>query len=380
MQEFLSVTKKEFLDIVKSYYNKSYAVGEITDIADMLKFAELHQLKGLLCHMLLNGKPKAEYDERLIKSVYLSAIQTGLIFSRESERLKNFLTENGIYFYFLKGQYVKRYYEPEAIRSMGDVDVYVMEADTDKVKEYFTGNGYKQTLYYDKVYNFRNSLVEFELHNSIEWFGVDWAAEASINECLEPVYQLKLAIIHAMKHIVNFGCGIRQLLDIALMLKANGVNGLKGDFEDKIAKLRLTKCYFTLLGVIDKWFDTSYSPADTDKNAVDILEQVVLDGGVFGFNVNDYASINIVKNNSKTKMLLSMLFPKYERMVLSYPKLENKKYLLPYYYVYRLINKGLKGKKYKEIYINDERQNAVDNRKLFVDSLELKEQYYNKNI
>ena len=134
----------------------------------------------------------------------------------------------------------------------------------------------------------------------------------------------------------------------------------------------------SLIDLINRWFATDYPVVNVDSFATDILERSVLDGGVFGFNINDHATINTVKNHSKLVMYYRMVFPSYDRMVVSYPRLRGRRYLLPYYYLCRLIDKGFRKKGYK--HIGTPSIEKVNKRQQFVDVLQLNDQYYSKLI
>ena len=374
-ENYSQTTKDEFRAIIKSYYIKSNEVGNITNPEEMLNYATLHQLNSIFYYMLLNQKDKINNGRGELMSRYLTSIKSSALKARESKNLDEYLKKNNVKHSFIKGQFIKDFYYPHEVRSMGDIDIFV--PDDKLLKPYFDMEGYSQSEYYAEVTTYKKDRIEFEVHKEIEWFGIDWAPLCTYTK--EGVFdnrsQAMLLIVHAMKHLVMYGLGIRQVLDIAIMLREDSSILEDKIFLDKLKELKIYNCYNSLLALINSWFDTDYK-CNSSIEAVEVLSNAIENGGVFGFNLNDYATINTVSHKSKFKMYMRMLFPKYDRMVLSYPVLKEKKYLLGYYYMKRLFTRGLKEKRYK-IMSRTSDESSVENRKKFVEVLDIEKQYYN---
>lgn len=190
---------------------------------------------------------------------------------------------------------------------------------------------------------------------------------------LEYTDHLLYLILHAFKHFMYSGFGIRLVLDIVLFSKI---------YQEKIDWVRITKelsqakaLYFAVslykIGVkyLLPEFDVYSILPDWPFDEVDetnILEDI-LDGGVFGTssiyrNHSSSITLRAVESGSDStgKGILFSIFPSYEYMSKKYSYLEMKSFLLPVAWIQRIIqylseNKHTKKNMKKPIEIGNKR-------------------------
>ena len=108
--------------------------------------------------------------------------------------------------------------------------------------------------------------------------------------------------------------------------------------KKQLEKLNLTVFYKNISKVMECWFEG----AQFDKLSVDITE-FIFKSGVFG-NIKNRAVTSAMKENMDENLesasrfkYIRMVFPKMWYMKNVFPVLETRPYLLPYYWIKRLI-------------------------------------------
>ena len=194
---------------------------------------------------------------------------------------------------------------------------------------------------------------------------------------MPPHEHLLYLILHAYKHFVRSGIGLRQFCDIGLWAQK---------YHDEIDWQRLhgqcASVHAATFAVAAFCIAKDYLGIDFDlpapwSDAVDVepLLHDTLCGGVYGSN--DYTrlhsstvTLNAVKANrtGEKSSVLSTVFPKREYLERRYPYLKKRPYLLPVAWVQRIAHYA------------SEKQSDVDNSasgsiKLAKERIELMKQY-----
>ena len=202
--------------------------------------------------------------------------------------------------------------------------------------------------------------LTFEIHDELEPEGIyvipsqrkfiNQFGMYVINGQLDWNFHFLYRILHLRKHFINIGVGIRQFMDLAVLV----TYGPELDWiwiEDKLRELRLLEFAEKCFALLHKWFGTSVPIAYADINRT-LYEKVtckVICNGVFGFsdtvNLNNIARTKLIYSRGpiilrRLHAVLSTLFPDFHTMK-SYPGckfLEKKPFLLPVAWFFRILH------------------------------------------
>ena len=229
-------------------------------------------------------------------------------------RFARLMKDNGIAYVVFKGLAVARHYPEPFARTMGDVDFYVPQGDflraVDVIERGLHVVMDKEEV--DKHYSFDWQGIRFEMHYQIETFGNRWhqlrfnrmideamaehtdsftVCDSDGNETevsvLPPTEDLIVVFKHWFNHLLVEGVGLRQTLDLAVLLNA---------YRDKINVARLMtaldsigymKAFRAMLAMMKRylgldWLDSFFVFDHRDERYADKLMAAVMESGNFG--------------------------------------------------------------------------------------------------
>lgn len=140
---------------------------------------------------------------------------------------------------------------------------------------------------------------------------------------LELEFHFVYLLLHLRKHFLWAGVGIRQFMDLAVMMRNANL-----DYEK--VKLYIDECNIGLFAsncfaLIERWFGIS-TPLMTAEITDEFFVRstnTILSDGVFGDmgaeNVADNAIMNCTYKNGKFLSVLPVLFPPYNKIKQKYP-------------------------------------------------------------
>ncbi|MBQ9532190.1 MAG: nucleotidyltransferase family protein [Eubacterium sp.] len=274
------------------------------------------------------------------------------------DKLTVVLNENKIKHLFVKGAAIRQYYPSGEVRTSGDTDVIVENDNLKKAAEILVENGFtlSQTSDIQNVLFFNNE--EYEVKNYLDGVNSDCenyfsnpfdkkaikVKEYSYN--LEPTYHLVYIISHLLRHLTTGGVGIRQLMDVDVMLRSHEIDINK--FFEVVKELNIEKSSMVLISLSKEYFNT---PTDIgfniDEQLKSSLEKVILTGGVFGFAISDHATGRLVKSINSTEnkgfkspliAFISMIFPSKLYLYRTYKYADKCHLLLPIAFFNRLFD------------------------------------------
>lgn len=206
----------------------------------LVLLAGKHQLLPILFYQCKELMPKSCFLEA--KNVYYQQIQRSALMDRSINRFKELL--NGIDVCFIKGVQIRNYYPVPSLRTMSDIDVLVREDDLEKVIEIFVKSG-------AKAGNEKNSFVldgftfefhENPIHSHIEheayrlYFDNVWDHISS--GILDWNVHFVYLVVHLKNHLVGEGVGLRQFVDIAVIVQRVDLDWDK--IKRELKKLKLS--------------------------------------------------------------------------------------------------------------------------------------------
>ncbi|MCM1285462.1 MAG: nucleotidyltransferase family protein [Acetobacter sp.] len=351
--------KKEevfLIELCRNFINGGKVVIPKDIEYDMLfRLAEHHNLLGV-CHCALNGADGREnVPKEFLKSLENSFFDYIFNFQCQSnalEELRRLFSSAEIKYVLFKGACLRELYSVPEARAMGDIDLLIKTADSEKVRLLLTANGYRCAAENGNVLDYVKNNVLLEVHTKIiSEFGENVFDDAFNNAefdgytgALYDSYNLAYMIAHTANHLKYTGAGIRFIMDIAVMLKNRNAN-IEKTFEI-LDKINLTEFGQVLLSVCCEWFGIgkSYS-ANTDR-----VQEYLVEDGVFGSmkdsvrsTVSRLRQCRALEENGKEKskspilLKLRLAFPPYETLrKASYINfIDGRPWLLPAAWAYR---------------------------------------------
>lgn len=229
-------------------------------------------------------------------------------------RFARLMKENGIAYVVFKGLAVARHYLEPFVRTMGDVDFYVPKEDFLRAVEVIEQGLHvkmdKEDV--DKHYSFDWQGIRFEMHYQIETFGnrryqhrfnrmIDEAMAEhtdSFTLCdsdgnktevcvLPPTEDLIVVFKHWFNHLLVEGVGLRQTLDLAVLLNAYRDKINVGRLMTALDGIGYMKAFRAMLAMMRRylgldWFDNFFVYNRCDERYANKLMAAVMESGNFG--------------------------------------------------------------------------------------------------
>lgn len=319
----------------------------------------------------------AEQNQILKRQV----IRQVMVQSRKTEEflaLYRKLTESGITPLVVKGLVCRNIYREPDYRCSGDEDVLIPREQFGRCHEIFTENGMKpvesgenmeaegETPYYKE-----KGALHIELHK--ELFAAESKAYGEFNGLFADAFERKIQIeingvqvytmchtehllyliVHAFKHFLHSGFGIRQVCDIAIYANKYGCEIDWDELQEKCRSIHAEVFAAALFDIGEKklvfdkkraCYPESWEQIGADGD--DLLADLIA-GGVFGdSSMSRKHSSNItlqaVSEDKKGKKagasLMQTLFPDRKYMERTYTYLKKYPFLLPAAWASRILN------------------------------------------
>ncbi len=304
---------------------------------------------GLLFTAVSKLSDEYKPDKELYVKWQQKMLETIAVTSRqyyEFLKMSKVVSDDGIKMVGLKGCVIRNLYPVPELRTMGDFDVLINESNISLLKNIFSENGYKVTKH---IYGIeaQNKYAFWEIFSVLEEeFVIDPeknTEEIYLNSLLDgcvykPEITLFLAhiIIHTGKHYVEKGAGIRNLLDIALILKA-----YKSEIDfiklRKICKEQnYDKIYEYIMSTMSDYFNIKIKNIDAKKNTELFMEYTLLNG-IFGKHGNVLYRQMALDERQNSHGIERLLFPPVSTLKKRYKYLRKFPFLLPVAWIHRVI-------------------------------------------
>ena len=321
---------------------------EICDLKELYRLAEIQDM----AHIIAYGLKKhnlIDLDTELWKQCYnkqysLAQYRVANL-EYEYERVCKVLEEAEIDYLPLKGAVIRPLYPEPWMRVSCDIDILVHEEDLQKAENVLINKlGYtlehKDSKYghHDHIKSQNGFIIEMhfsltdrnvkarvfsdDVWNRVELFN-GTRHQYVMNNSMFYLFH----ILHAAIHFKEGGCGIKAVLDTFFINHKLDINS--NNCKEILEKSDLHKFALILECISEKWFSDSY----TDR--YDTVEEYILSGGVYG-SENHYAAWQAETNGKSLSYYVKRTFPKYEFMRQRYSELDNKPFLLPYFWIKRI--------------------------------------------
>lgn len=256
----------------------------------------------------------------------------------------------------VKGKTIAKYYPSEELRNMSDLDILVSPDDYEKAKTVF-GSFCKERqgrINNEHEHSYVLNDVTIELQNNLAYhkdlsgradykgyFGdlINHRIKDGNLSVIEPSYSFIYTIFHMAQHFYYAGCGVRMIVDVAVLIKHFANLFDWDEIIDTLEELKLNDFAMNVFSIIDEWFEIRIPSSRYEKRIIfEECQEYFIDSGIFGKE-----SINSdVENVRRTDSFFKWAFPSYSYMREHSDWFKNKPaILLPTAYIVR-IAKGLK--------------------------------------
>ncbi len=328
---------------------KSFPLPADVDFNKLYSLADRHKVTPLIANAVLNCSfAPDEVKQKFKKELFIASLRYETQCKEKKELTAEFC-KAGIHHCFLKGQKISKYYKNPEERFMLDMDVYIDEEKIKTAEEILKSRGYALNTFSDDkdVGYIKKPFLNIELHKELKYDydkGYSYykgAFNRLVSE--ENGYTLNMTnedfyiyiISHTAHHFEVAGTGIRNILDHFYLKKY-----LKPLCDEALLCKNLEEVGLTLFSqkldlLADFWFADGETSDDVEETAA-----FVFLSGVFGNETNNYLSA-ILKgeyNDKKSSYIFSRLFPPLKKIAPRYPILKKLPFLLPLFWIIRLIS------------------------------------------
>lgn len=326
-----------------------YSLPDNVDYEKLYKFCEMHKVTSLVAGEVVKcenipAEIKALFQKQLFRCAARHTAQ-----EKEMHGLTDMFTESNIKHCFLKGTKVSRYYPEPELRFMLDMDIYIEPQKFEEAKKLMLQRGYEViSVESDKdIALSKKPFLNIDLHKELKYdydkgyeyykgaFSrlTDVEGTTAMNMANEDFYVYILS--HTAHHFETAGTGIRSIVDHYCIRKGLLPHCDSAALEKGLEATGLKVFNDRMNALCDYWFDG----AQADES-VQAMAQYIFLSGVYGTQTNTYMS-GIGRGEygeDKSAYFIKRLFPPYKSMSARYPVLKRLAFLLPVFWIIRVVS------------------------------------------
>lgn len=346
---------------------------EPQQLCDLFEMAQLHHVLPLVYEAVhtspamvgLDPQKAAHYRMEVLRSVTLQSQKTAHFLALEQQ-----LRERGIRTLVVKGLVCRQLYPLPDHRLSADEDILCHPGQVQLCKDTLMELGFAADRQDEKAYEItfrRADGLHLELHSTLfapesDIFGnwnepfasvFDRCVTVSVDghtiHTLSPTDHLLYLLLHAFKHFLHSGFGIRQICDISLFANAYGKEIDWACVQKTCKKYRADAFSAAIFAIAAEYLH--FSPLDGIYNQGESIDpqpllEDILNAGIYGTTDtrrlhSSNLTLNAVRADKQGKKekqpLLRTLFPPATTLENRYPYLKTKPFLLPAAWVSRLV-------------------------------------------
>ncbi len=362
----LTATERQFLHIAKAAISGGDLPAESVDWPAVFALAGQQKLLPIVFEAVRKS-PAAEENAALFAAVKQQVIAQVLhqtMRASEFAALYQKLRAAGLHPVVVKGQLCSRLYPLRDHRISADDDILIPDGEFFACHEQLLANGLTTDTPVDELattdevsYTKKGSPLYIELHRHL--FDSSEDAHDELNHfftnlkpveidgflAMPPHEHLLYLILHAYKHFVRSGIGLRQFCDIVLWAREYHAKIDWQRLYDQCASVHAVTFAAAAFCIARDYLSIDFDLSAPWDDSIDVepLLHDTLCGGVYGSN--DYTrlhsstvTLNAVKasRTGEKSNVLSTVFPKREYLEHRYPYLKKHPYLLPVAWVQRI--------------------------------------------
>lgn len=362
----LTATERQFLHIAKAAVSGGEVTAESVDWPAVFALAGQQKLLPILFETV-RKMPVAEENVALFavtKQQVIGQVLHQTVRASAFASLYQTLRAAGLYPVVVKGQLCSRLYPLRDHRISADDDLLILDGEFLACHEQLLANGLTTDTPVDELptadevsYTKDGSPLYIELHRHLFDSAEDAHDElnhffADLNPveidgflAMPPHEHLLYLLLHAYKHFVRSGIGLRQFCDIGLWARAYHGEIDWQRLHEQCESVHAATFAAAAFRIAREYLGIGFDLPAPWSDAVDVepLLHDSLCGGVYGSNDltrlhSSTVTLNAVKasRTGEKSSVLSTVFPKREYLERRYPYLKKRPYLLPVAWVQRL--------------------------------------------
>lgn len=375
----LTKTETQFLHITKTAIFGGDLPTEKVDWPAIFTLANQQKLLPIIFEAVRQSDASNENAALFaaVKQQVISQVLSQVIRSAEFVDLYKRLRVAGLHPVLVKGQLCSRLYPLKDHRISADDDIYVQDSEFLDCHERLLTEGLSTDTPADELYTAdevsylkEGSPLYIEMHRHL--FDSSEDAHDELNHFFEDIQPIEVdgflvmpphehllyLILHAYKHFVSCGIGLRQFCDIGLWAQAYHEQIDWRRLYDQCASVHAATFAAAAFKIARGYLSIEFNLSAPWEASIDVEPMLhdTLCGGVYGSN--DYTrlhsstvTLNAVKasRTGEKSSVLSSIFPKKEYLERRYQYLKKHPYLLPVAWIQRIVNYAM------------EKQTSVDN-------------------
>lgn len=362
----LTTTETQFLHITKAAVSGGEFPAENVDWPAVFALAGQQKLLPIVFEAARKTPAAAENAALFaaVKQQVIGQVLNQTVRSAEVADLYQKLRSAGLHPIVVKGQLCSRLYPLKDHRISADDDLYIPDAEFMACHEQLLANGLTTDTPADELstadevsYTKKDSPLYIELHRHL--FDSSEDAHDELNHfftdltpveidgflAMPPHEHLLYLFLHAYKHFVRSGIGLRQFCDIGLWARAYHSEIDWQRLHEQCESVHAATFAAAAFCIAREYLGIEFDlPAPWDGSIdVEPLLHDTLCGGVYGSNDltrlhSSTVTLNAVKasRTGEKSGILRTVFPKREYLERRYPYLKKRPYLLPVAWVQRI--------------------------------------------
>lgn len=364
----LTATETQFLHITKAAISGGDLPAEKVDWPAIFTLANQQKLLPILFEAV-RKMPAAEENVALFavtKQQVIGQVLNQTVRSAEFADLYRKLRTVGLHPIVVKGQLCSRLYPLKDHRISADDDLYIPDAEFMACHEQLLANGLTTDTPMDELasadevsYTKGGSSLYIELHRHL--FDSSEDAHDELNRfftdlntteidgflTMPPHEHLLYLLLHAYKHFVRSGIGLRQFCDIGLWARAYHGEIDWQRLHDQCESVHAATFAAAAFRIARDYLGIDFdlpTPWDASIDVEPLLHDTLC-GGVYGSNDltrlhSSTVTLNAVKSSRKGRKstVLRTIFLQKAYLESRYPYLKKRPYLLPIAWVQRLVH------------------------------------------
>lgn len=364
---------KYYISLLSAFIRQQEPLQEQNiDWEQVFQLGNIHSVSGMIYFMAKGLPEKYRPNAPLLQTMkqdFTSTIVRAAAQDDEMNRVIDELCRAEIPHLICKGYAIKNNYPVQEMRTMGDIDILIQPRHREKTHTLLQELGYKAGHKTDEVWHYGKSRVYLEIHTQLISRNLIHKFDYTTYFCsvwnhavmkpngytyeLSVEYHLLYLLVHMAKHFYGYGCGIRMIMDVAMVMIRYEKEIDWDDVNKEIERLDLGLFALNIFSLCDRWFEASSParPSAMEENLYEEISGYILSAGTFGFYDRDRLASRLrkVQGDMKAteepallKMYLRIVFPDYEYMsrVPYCLFLKNRPLLLPAAWIVR-ISRGL---------------------------------------
>ena len=362
----LTTTETQFLYIAKAAISGGDLPAEKVDWPAIFTLANQQKLLPILFEAV-RKMPAAEENVALFavtKQQVIGQVLNQTVRSAEFADLYHKLRAAGLHPIVVKGQLCSRLYPLKDHRISADDDLYISDAEFMACHKQLLANGLTTDTPVDELatadevsYTKNGGPLYIELHRHLfdssedahdelnHFFASLKPVETDSLLAMPPHEHLLYLILHAYKHFVRSGIGVRQFCDIGLWARAYHGEIDWQRLHDQCESVHAATFAAAAFCIAREYLGIDFdlpTPWDASIDVEPLLHDTLC-GGVYGSNDltrlhSSTVTLNAVKasRTGEKSSVLRTVFPKREYLERRYPYLKKRPYLLPVAWVQRI--------------------------------------------